>query len=112
YWRSFRKVKKVTYYDQDGDQQVDYFPEDYEINPDLGEEEEIQWINEWWEGTKIGKDIYVSMRPRPIQYNSIDNPSKCHPGIVGLIYNTNQTKSVSMMDRMKQYQYLYDATKD
>jgi hypothetical protein len=112
YWRSYRKVKRVKYYDEDGEEQYDYFPEDYNENKDLGEEAKIQWINEWWEGTKIGKDIYVNMRPRPIQYNKMENPSKCHPGIVGLVYNTNQHKSVSMMDRMKQYQYLYDATKD
>ena len=112
YWRSFRKVKCVKYYDEDGDIQYDYFPEDYEENKALGEEAKTEWINEWWEGTKIGADIYINMRPRPIQYNRLDNPSRCHPGIEGLVYNTNQAKSVSMMDRMKQYQYLYDATKD
>jgi hypothetical protein len=112
YWKSFRKVKKVTYFDEDGEEQVDIFPESYEIDSSLGETEKTIWINEWWEGTKIGEDIYIQMRPRPIQYNRIDNPSKCSPGIVGYIYSTNQFKSVSMMDRMKQYQYLYDAMKD
>lgn len=112
YWRSFRKVKFVKYYDEDGDVQYDYFPEDYQEDKNMGEEAKTEWINEWWEGTKIGADIYINMRPRPIQYNKMDNPSRCHPGIVGLVYNTNQMKSVSMMDRMKQYQYLYDATKD
>lgn len=112
YWKSFRKVKQVKYYDEDGNTQVDIFSESYEIDKDLGEEEKILWINEWWEGTKIGDDIYIQMQPKPIQYNSMDNPSKCNPGIVGLIYNTNQFRSVSVMDRMKQYQYLYDAVKD
>jgi len=112
YWRSLRRIKKVHYYDEDGNQQVDYFPEDYKENQALGEEAKYLWINEWWEGTKIGKDIYVNMRPRPIQYNNIDNPSRCHPGIIGLVYNTNQRSAVVPMDRMKQYQYLYDATKD
>lgn len=112
FWKSLRRIKKVKYYDEDGNEQYDYFPEDYKEDKLRGEESKFLWINEWWEGTKIGKDIYVNMRPRPIQYNRLDNPSKCHPGIVGLVYNTNQTKSVSLMDRMKQYQYLYDATKD
>ena len=112
YWRSLRKIKKVKYYDEDGNEQFDYFPEDYVENKALGEESVSYWVNEWWEGTKIGEDIYVNMRPRPIQYNSIDNPSVCHPGIIGIIYNTNQRRSVCVMDRMKQYQYLYDSTKD
>lgn len=112
YWRSFRKVQKVKYYDEDGQMQEDFFPEDYEIDKTRGEESTTMWINEMWEGTKIGEDIYIQMRPMPIQFNDINNPSKCHAGIIGLVHNTNEMKSVSMMDRMKQYQYLYDATKD
>jgi len=112
FWRSLRRIKKVKHYDEDGNEQVDFFPEDYKENVNKGEEASFLWVNEWWEGCKIAEDIYINMRPRPIQYNKMDNPSRCHPGIIGLIYNTNQTKSVSVMDRMKQYQYLYDATKD
>ena len=112
YWRSFRKVLKVKYYDEDGNTQYDYFPETYKVNEDKGEEGTIQWINEMWEGTKIGDDIYLQMRPKPIQYSDINNPSKCHAGIIGYVNSTNQFKSVSTMDRMKQYQYLYDVEKD
>lgn len=112
YWRSFRKVKKVKYYDEDGDAQIDFFPEDYKPDKDKGEESETLWINEMWEGTKIGDDIYIQMRPMPYQFNDINNPSKCHAGIIGYTYSTNQFQSVCTMDRMKQYQYLYDATKD
>lgn len=112
YWKSFRKVQLVTYFDEDGVEQKEYYPEDYIPNEDLGETAKTQWLNEWWEGTKIGEDIYLKMRPKPIQYNRLDNPSKCSPGIVGFIYSTNQFKAVSLMDRMKQYQYLFDAMKD
>jgi hypothetical protein len=112
YWKSFRKVKLVTFFDEDGVEQQEYFPEDYIPNEDLGEMAVVQWINEWWEGTKIGEDIYLKMRPKPVQYNKLDNPSKCHPGIVGYVSSTNQFKAVSLMDRMKQYQYLFDAMKD
>ena len=111
FWKSFRKVKLVTFFDEDGNEQKEYYPEDYEPDESLGETCITQWLNEWWEGTKIGSDIYVRMRPRPIQYNKIDNPSKCHPGIIGYIHSTNQFRAVSLMDRMKQYQYLYDAVK-
>ena len=112
YWRSLRKIKKVTYFDEDGDEQIDYYPEDYIPKEELGEIAETLWINEWWEGVKIGEDIYINMRPRPIQYNQIDNPSLCNPGIVGEIYSTGQGKAVSMIDRAKGFQYLYDALWD
>jgi hypothetical protein len=78
----------------------------------MGEEEEIFYINEAWEGTKIGKDIYVNMRPRIIQYNRLENPSKCHFGIIGSIYNLNETQPFSFVDMMKQYAYLYNICMD
>lgn len=52
------------------------------------------------------------MRPRQVQYNRLSNPSKCHFGIIGAIYNLNNNKPFSLVDRMKQYNYLYDAIHD
>ena len=89
YWKSRRKIKKVKSYDKlTGEVVYNFYPETYVINKDDGEEEQILWINEAWEGTKIGKDIYVNMRPRVIQYNRLSNPSRCHFGIIGSVYNT------------------------
>jgi hypothetical protein len=112
YWKSLKKIQKVKYYDELGDIEYKIRSEDYILNKDLGEESESLWVNEWWEGTKIGKDIYLNMRPNPIQYNKINNPSYCHPGIIGQIYNTNQSKAVSLFDRGKNYQYMYDTIWD
>ena len=52
------------------------------------------------------------MRPRAIQYNRLSNPSRCHFGIVGSIYNMNNDKPFSLVDMMKPYNYLYDAIHD
>lgn len=110
YWKSRRKIKKVKSYDpQTGEEVFTFYPETYVINKDLGEEEEIYYVNEAWEGTKIGDSIYVNMRPRVIQYNRLNNPSRCHFGIVGSIYNLNDDKPFSLVDMMKPYNYLYDA---
>ena len=67
------------------------------------------WVNDAWEGTKIGEDIYIGMRPCLVQHNSISNPSRCHFGIVGTIYNLNESKPYSLIDMMKPYNYMYDA---
>lgn len=113
FWKSRRKIKKVKSYNPvTGEEEFNFYPETYVINKDLGEEEEILWINEAWEGTKIGKDIYVNMRPRVVQYNRLSNPSRCHFGIVGSIYNLNESKPFSLVDMMKPYNYLYDAVHD
>lgn len=113
YWKSRRKIKKVKKYDPEtGEETYNFYPETYVINESLGEEEEIHYINEAWEGTKIGKEIYVNMRPRIIQYNRLSSPSRCHFGIVGSIYNLNDGKPYSLVDMMKPYNYLYDAIHD
>jgi len=52
------------------------------------------------------------MRPRIIQYNRMSNPSKCHFGIIGSIYNFNDDKPTSLVDIMKPYNYLYDVIHD
>lgn len=113
FWKSRRKIKKVTSYDQmTGEEVVDFYPETYVLNEAMGEKEEIFWINEAWEGTKIGEDVYVNIRPRPIQYNRLSNPSRCHFGIIGSIYSTNGAAPYSMVDQMKPWNYLYDVIHD
>ena len=113
YWKSKRKIKKVKSYDPyTGEEVYNFYPETYVIDKNRGEEEEIFFVNEAWEGTKIGTDIYVNMRPRPIQYNRLSNPSRCHFGIVGTIYNINNSRPYSMVDMMKSYSYLYDVIHD
>ena len=113
YWKSRRRIKKVKSYDPEtGEEIFNFYPETYVINEAMGEEEFPMYINEAWEGTKIGEKIYVNMRPRVIQYNRLSNPSRCHFGIVGSIYNFNDSKPFSLVDMMKKYNYLYDAIHD
>ena len=113
YWKSRRKIKKVKSYDPEtGEEIYNFYPETYIINKDAGEEEQIFYINEAWEGTKIGTDIYVNMRPRVIQYNRLSNPSRCHFGIIGSIYNLNDSRPFSFVDMMKYHNYYYDVIHD
>lgn len=113
YWKSRRKIKKIKYYDPvTGEEMYKLRDEEYVTQTSMGEEETIMWVNQAWEGTKIGTDIYVNMRPMPVQYNRLSNPSKCHFGIVGTIYNLNDDRPFSLVDMMKQYNYMYDAIHD
>ena len=113
YWKSRRKIKKVKSYDPEtGEETFNFYNEDYICDVAKGEEEQTFWVNDAWEGVKIGDSIYVNMRPRVVQYNRLSNPSRCHFGIVGSIYNLNESRPFSMVDMMKQYNYLYDAIHD
>lgn len=113
YWKSKRKVKKITRINvETGQEEYAIEHESYQIDPFLGETEKILWISEAWEGTLIGKDIFVNMRPRPIQYNRLSNPSECHFGIIGSIYNIDGCRPYSLVDMMKPYNYLYNAVHD
>lgn len=113
FWKSRRKIKKVTSFDSvTAEELVDFYPETYIPDKDKGEKEEAFWINEAWEGTRIGEEVYVNIRPRPIQYNRLSNPSLCHFGIIGSIYAVNDAEPYSMVDMMKPYNYLYDVIHD
>lgn len=113
YWKSRRKIKKVKSYDPEtGEEEFNFYPENYYCDPEKGEEEQVFWVNEAWEGTKIGQDIYVGMGPRAVQYNRLSNPSRCHFGIIGSIYNINGNEPFSLVDIMKPYAYLYDVIHD
>ena len=113
YWKSRRRIKKVKSYDPEtGEEIFNFYPETYVIDKDNGEEEQILYINEAWEATKIGEKIYVNMRPKVVQYNKLSSPSRCHFGIVGSIYNLNGNRPFSLVDMMKNYNYLYDVVHD
>lgn len=121
YWKSKRKILKVKKFNPEtGDQTFDLYPENYKPDKALGEEiVKTMWVNQAWEGTLIGgynpnstnKDnmgLVIDVKPCPVQYNTISNPSRCHFGYVGTIYNLNDDRPYSLVDRMKPLSYMYD----
>lgn len=131
-WVSQRKIIFATYIDEYGEEQEQQFDENFEIPADaklIKREDEFgnskkvyEWIDEFdnpmsawvtwiprvWEGTKIhGVDIYFNLREKPYQFTSIENPLKCKLGYHGLIYNNMNAEAISLMDRMKPFQFLY-----
>jgi hypothetical protein len=102
-WESRRKVGKLLFINEDGEDDYRLVPEQYKPDEAAGEEVKWFWINEWWEGTRIGEDIYVKIKPRPIQFRGVDNISLSKPGIVGSFY-----PGASLVSKAKPYQYLYN----
>lgn len=108
-WKSRRKLLKIKYYDEDGNEQYSF--EDERYTPNEAEGEEIVghiWINEWMKGARLGDDEYIAMGPLEFQMRDMDNPSICNPGIIGTVYQINSNSAVSFLDMMKPYQYFYN----
>jgi hypothetical protein len=125
-WKSYRKVYFLTYENEYGDIQKDIVGEEFEIPVHFRKEKkeigpgkkktiytdgnvviEESWIPEVWEGTRIADDIYVGIRPKPYQHRNADNPYDVKLGYHGLVFNNMNADSISLMDRMKPFQYLY-----
>jgi len=81
--------------------------ESYKVNEENGESIEWMWISEYWEGLKLGENIYLNIRPKNQQFRRMDNLSVCKSGYVGTIYNANNSQSVSLMDRLVPWIYMY-----
>jgi len=101
-WRGRRKIGKLSYFDDYGDQAERWVSEHYKPNKELGETVKWMWINEAYEGTKLGGHIHVKMQARPFQIRGINNKSKCDLGYIGT------DCGVSMMTRMAPFQFAYN----
>jgi len=108
FWKSMKKVIKVEYFDDLGKKQVKFRSEDYVLDKERGETSTVLWVPQWWKGVKIGKDTYLQIKPKEIQYNKIDQPSFNSCGVVGQVYNSGDAEAVTLVDRAKPFQYLYD----
>jgi hypothetical protein len=96
-----RKIGLKSYWDENGILQKDVVDEHYVPNVYLGEKVKWIWISEWYEGSRIGDDIYIKMMPRPVQFRRMDNLSASSSAYVGTIYPQ------SLLEILKPYQYLY-----
>ena len=111
-WKSMKKIGELTWTDEDGAPQTEIVDEVFntrvfkEAFPDA--KVEWYWINEAWEGVKIGLDIFTDIKAKPNQRRRLDNPYFCRLGYTGFIYEATNSQSVSLIDRLKPYQYLYD----
>jgi len=107
-WKSRKKIGKLTYMDESGEFQKTFVDETYKPDKNNPNETiEWFWINEYWEGTRIKNNIYINMGPRKQQFRKMSNISECKSGFVGTIYNANNATSVSLMDRLVPWIYLY-----
>lgn len=99
YWISKKKIGKVVYIDDMGNEQSLLVDENYkegtiptEISLEWG------WINQWYQGVKIGPDIYHVKPFKLLDYCPI----------IGITYEVKNTEAKSMVDMMKPFQVIYN----
>jgi len=99
YWISKKKIGKLIYLDELEIQQSMLVDESYkkgtiptEISLEWG------WINQWYQGTKIGPDIY-HVKP----FNLLN-----YSPIIGTVHEVKNTEARSTVDLMKPFQVIYN----
>jgi hypothetical protein len=129
-WKSQKKVGFLTMINEYGEEEEQMISEDFKVPNNAIKQVEVKdfgqrcdyyyweengikfklewdWIPEVWTGTKINNDIYCMIGPKDQQFRPLDNPKEVSLGYHGVIYNAMNATSISLMDRMKPYQYLY-----
>ena len=99
YWISKRKIGKLIYTDEMGNEQSLLVDENYKSGTIPTQQSlEWGWINEWYQGTKIGPDIYHIKPFKLLNYCPI----------IGTTYEVKNTEAKSLVDLMKPFQVLYN----
>jgi hypothetical protein len=99
YWISKKKIGKVIYLDEMGNEQSQLVDENYKSGM-LPTQQSLEWgwINQWYQGVKIGPDIY-HVKP----YNLLP-----YCPIIGQTFEVKNTEARSLVDMMKPFQVLYN----
>ena len=99
YWISKRKIGKLIYLDEMGNEQSVLVDENYKSGTIPTQQSlEWGWINEWYQGTKIGPDIYHIKPYKLLNYCPI----------IGITHEIKNTEARSLVDLMKPFQVLYN----
>ena len=99
YWISKKKIGKLIYVDEMGNEQSMLVDENYKSGTIPTQQSlEWGWINQWYQGIKIGPDIY-HVKP----FNLLN-----YCPIIGTTYEVKNTEAKSLVDMMKPFQVIYN----
>ena len=99
YWISKKKIGKLIFLDELGNEQSVLVDEGYKSNTIPTQQSlEWGWVNQWYEGVKIGPDIYHIKPYKLLPYCPI----------IGLTHEVKNTEAKSLVDLMKPFQVIYN----
>ena len=128
YWKSQRKIGKVTFIDPETGLLTKKFvdetfivPKNFtELDSNFQDTEEVNtvvwtWVNQIWKGIKInlkntvkGKNLYLDVRPLEFQFKGDFNPYGAKLPVCGRVFSPRNSTSMSLVDLMKPYQIFYN----
>ncbi len=114
-WMSKRRICTLNFFDEEGNPDIMYLDGEFELTEEMKDEgwsAEYTWINEAWEGTKIGDKIYCKVQPKDFQHKSSNKLYGAKLGYTGVIYNNRNASPTSQVDQMKPYNELYNIVMD
>lgn len=99
YWLSKKKIGKLIYLDELGNEQSVLVDENYKSGSIPTQQSlEWGWINQWYQGIKVGPDIYHVKPFKLLNYCPI----------IGTTFEVKNTEAKSLVDLMKPFQVLYN----
>lgn len=99
YWISKKKIGKLIYLDEMGNEQSTLVDETYKSGTIPTQQSlEWGWVNQWYQGIKIGPDIYHVKPFKLLNYCPI----------IGTTFEIKNTEAKSLVDLMKPFQVLYN----
>lgn len=98
YWISKKLVGELTYIDEEGNILTTLVDESYQEGAPNEIEIKWGWVNQWYQGVRIGPDIYIVKPFKLLDYSPI----------IGVIHEIKNTQSKSLVDLMKPFQVLYN----
>lgn len=135
YWKSQRKVGHLIRINEDGTTTMDIVDEDYKVtvkpvyDKSINKEESKEtlvygehidwiWINEVWQGIKIGPNtttyyqsrgygfepIYIDVKPLPFQFKGRNSLFGCKLPVEGRIFSERNSVSHGLVPKMGSYQ--------
>jgi hypothetical protein len=108
YWKSYRKVGWLTWYDEADEEHEDLVDENYEPDENAGESVKWFYLNQVYQGTVIDENIYVGIEPYPFQLFDLNDPDYSPLPIEGGLYNDYNGKTMGLVDYMLPWQELFD----
>jgi hypothetical protein len=104
----FKTLKKIKWIHR-GDEKI-LVDETYKFNKIVDDKEEVTWLPEFWECTKIctTKPMYVKMGPLVNQFRNPNNPYDIRSCYTGIVYSSRNSQPISICDLGKPWQYIFN----
>lgn len=110
-WKGRKKMGFLSYLDMETFQYVEEtVDEDYVIDRAKGEQVEWRYVNELYEGWRIGKDLFKQMRAAQVPRTEMNNHSHCKLNYNGRKYSDTHSENISVLEIGLPFQILYIIT--